>query len=180
MTSDLWEQAGALGEAGQTTAAVLVAVWLRWLGGMPDDVLWRREQPRARRGAPATLEGSSSMFGSESRGALALPVGGVLAAVVAAIAVSVIGNIQHFEQSERLVATAMLDVVAMGLAALGLASLVTGFAIMHARPAIGVVLAVGGSAVAGLIFYWLIVPLILAAAISIYAVRRARRIAAAG
>ena len=118
------------------------------------------------------------MFGPGSRGALVLPVGAVAVAMVVGIAVLVIGNIQYDEQSDRLVPSELLGSIQIGLLAAGLVSLVAGFAIMRSRPAVGAVLAVGGSWVAGLMLYWLIVPLLIAVAISVYAVRRARRIAA--
>ena len=176
--ADLWDQVDGQTGNGRTAAAITMAVWRRWLSGMPDDVLWRREQPRATRPAPAATEGSRAMFGPGSRGALVLPVGAVAIAIAVAIALQVIGEIQYQEQSERLVSSELLSSIHLGLLAAGLASLVAGFAIMRSRPAVGAVLAVGGSWVAGLMVYWLIVPLLIAVAISVYAVRRARRMAA--
>ncbi|HUG29116.1 MAG TPA: hypothetical protein VMQ65_01180 [Candidatus Limnocylindria bacterium] len=176
--ADLWDQVDWLTGNGRTAAAITMAVWLRWLSGVPDDVFWRRDQPRAARSAPAPTEGRRDMFGSGSRAALVLPVGAVAIAIAVAIASLVIGEIQHQEQSERLVSSELLGSIHIGLLAAGLASLVAGFAIMRSRPAVGAVLAVGGSWVAGLMAYWLIVPLLIAVAISFYAMRRARRIAA--
>jgi hypothetical protein len=176
--ADLWDQVDGQTGDGRTAAAITMAVWLRWLSGVPDDVFWRREQPRAARAAPAATEGRRDMFGPGSRGALVLPVGAVAVAMAVGIAVLVIGNIQYYEQSDRLVPSELLGSIQIGLLAAGLVSLVAGFAIMRSRPAVGAVLAVGGSWVAGLMLYWLIVPLLIAVAISFYAVRRARRIAA--
>jgi hypothetical protein len=180
INADLWDQVEGQTGNGRTAAAITMAVWLRWLSGMPDDVFWRREQPTAARAALAATEGRRDVFGPGSRGALVLPVGAVAIAIAVAIAVLVIGNIQYDEQSDRLVSSELLGSIHIGLLAAGLASLVTGFVIMRSRPAVGAVLAVGGSWVAGLMVYWLIVPLLIAAAISVYAVRRARRIAAEG
>lgn len=178
--ADLWDQVDGQAGNGRTAAAITMAVWLRWLSGVPDDVFWRREQPRAARAEPAATEGRRDMFGPGSRGALVLPVGALAIAIAIGIAVQVIGEIQHQEQSERLVPSELLTYFGIGLLVAGLASLVAGFAIMRSRPAVGAVLAVGGSWVAGLMVFWLIVPLLIAAAISVYAVRRARRIAAEG
>lgn len=180
INADLWDQVDGQTGGGRTAVAITMAVWLRWLSGVPDDVFWRREQPTAAQAALAATEGRRGVFGPGSRGALVLPGGAVAIAIAGAIAVLIIGYIQYEEQSERLISSELLGTIHIGLLAAGLASLVAGFVIMRSRPAVGTVLAVGGSWVAGLMTYWLIVPLLIAAAISVYAVRRARRIAAEG
>ena len=178
--SDLADQIDAGCLEGRSPTAMTATIWLRSLTGMLDDVLWRREQPRVARVAPATVEGSGSMVGSGTRGSLVVPVVGIVVAIAVAVTVLVIDNIQYFEQSQRFVASDTLITITIALFALGIASVVVGFVLMGSRPGLGAALAVGGSAVAGLMVYWLILPLLIAAALSVYAVRRARRIAAAG
>jgi hypothetical protein len=97
--SDLWEQVDAHRRAGRSSAAITVAIWRRSLSGVIDDVFWRREQPRGTRAAPATTEGSTAMFGSTTRGSMLVPIGVVGVAILGAITLQVIGEIQHNEQS---------------------------------------------------------------------------------
>jgi hypothetical protein len=101
-----------------------------------------------------------------------------LAIVAAAVAITV-DNIQYMEQSQRLVAEPTLRAISIALFGIGLAGIPVGFLVMRSRPVAGAVLAAGGSVVAALMTYWLIVPLLVAVVISVTAIRRARRIAAA-
>jgi hypothetical protein len=177
IASDLWEQARALEDAGDNRIAAAAAIGARWLLGIPDDLLWRTERRRESRGQGAEPERRSSMAGFGSARVLALPVTVAVTAVVVALAGVVVGNIQHFEQSERIVSSSVLESLGMVLIVGGLAGIVLGFVLMRRQPGVGAVLVVGGAATASISTYWLIVPLILAVVVSWYGVRRARRMA---
>jgi hypothetical protein len=177
ITSDLWEQARALEDAGDNRMAATVAIGARWLLGIPDDLLWRAERRRASRGQGNDRERRRTMLGLGSARVLALPVIVASAAVVVAIAGVVIGNIQYFEQSERIVSNSVLEALWVVLMVGSIAGIVLGFVVMPRQPGVGAVLVVGGAATAGISTSWLIVPLVLAVVVSWYGIRRARRIA---
>ena len=101
----------------------------------------------------------------------------VAAILIVALGVITIDNIQYFDGSDHIVASSTLNTVEVALLVAGLGAIALGFFVMGSRPAEGAALAVGGSLTAAVMTYWLLVPLLLAVAISIYAVRRAMRIA---
>ena len=101
----------------------------------------------------------------------------VAAILVVALGVITIDNIQYFDGSDHIIATSTLNTVEIALLVAGLGAIALGFFVMGSRPAEGAALAVGGSLTAALMTYWLLIPVLLAVAISVYAVRRARRIA---
>lgn len=109
-----------------------------------------------------------------------MPGAVVALAIVGAVLLVAIDNIQYFEQSQRFVPTSTLTTLSLSLLVAGLAGLVAGFAFMRARPITGAILASGGAIVAAVVTYWLIVPLVLALVISAVAIRRARRLVRAG
>jgi len=117
------------------------------------------------------------MFAYASRRSLVAPLGLAVVAIAAAVALLAVGEIQYQEQSERFITNATLSTIHLGLFIVGLVATGAGFVLMRARPWPGAVVAAGGSIVAGLLLYWLIVPLVLAALVAAYAIRRARRIA---
>ena len=101
----------------------------------------------------------------------------VATAIVAALILVTIDNIQYFEQSQRFVPTSTLTNLSLALFGIGLAGLVAGFLVMRARPTTGAILASGGALVAAVMTYWLIVPIVVALVVSAVAIRRARRLA---
>lgn len=177
IAADVWEQAAHLHGHGWPQANVIAAILVRCVRGMPDDVLWRFETAAERTRDDRRREGSVPMQRSGSRIELAVPGAAVVLAIVAAIAVIAIDNIQYVEQSERFVPSSTLGALTIGLLVGGLVSTVVGFAVMGARPMTGATLAAGGAVVAGLMVYWLIVPLVVAVLVAAYSVRRARRLA---
>ena len=102
---------------------------------------------------------------------------GVTAIVVVAIAVITIDNIQFFAGSDDIIAEPTLMLMSVTLLVTGLGAIAIGFVVMNTRPAEGAALVVGGSLAAALMTYWLIVPLLIGTGLSVYAVRRAMRIA---
>jgi hypothetical protein len=177
IASDLWEHARALEDAGDNRMAAAVAIGARWLLGIPDDLVWLTERRRESRGQADDLERRSSMVGFGSARVLALPVMVAVVAVVVALAGVVVGTIQHVEQRESIVSNSVLESLWVVLVVGGLAGILLGFVLMRRQPGVGAVLVVGGVATASISTYWLIVPLVLAVAVSWYGVRRARRMA---
>jgi hypothetical protein len=178
--SDVWEEVEAFADRGSSRAAIRAAVWLRWLAGVPDDVLWRVEQPRNRRNRPNAAERSASAMHATTDRSVVVPGAIVALAIVAALVLVTVDNIQYLEQSQRFVSTSTLMTLSLALFAAGLAGLVAGFVVMRSRPMTGAILASGGSIVAAVMTFWLIVPLVVALVISAVAIRRARRLARLG
>jgi hypothetical protein len=107
-----------------------------------------------------------------------LGLGVAVAAIVAfAIVLITIGIYQYFDGSDQIIAKSTLNTLGNALLVAGLGAIAIGFVVMGSRPAEGAALAVGGSLTAAIMTIWLFIPLLLAVAISIYAVRRAMRIA---
>jgi len=176
LESDLWEQLRSESEQGSERARVAASIWARWLLRIPDDLIWRAEHVAISRGHRSS-ERRSKMDTVTSRNKL-YGLGVVVAAIVAvAIGVMTIDNIQYFDRSDHIIATSTLNTLELALLVAGLGAIALGFFVMGARPAEGATLAVGGSLTAAIMTYWLLIPLLLAVAISVYAVRRARRIA---
>jgi len=175
--SDVWEEVSALTALGSGPAAIRAAVWLRWLAGVPDDLFWRLEQRRTRRTRSTTGEGSATSMNVNTDRSVIVPGAVVATAIVAALILVTIDNIQYFEQSQRFVPTSTLTNLSLALFGIGLAGLVAGFLVMRARPTTGAILASGGALVAAVMTYWLIVPIVVALVVSAVAIRRARRLA---
>lgn len=64
----------------------------------------------------------------------------------------------------------------LGLFSAGLGGTAIGFRMMRTSPGSGAVLAVTGSLTAALAWYWLLIPMTIAIGLSIFAVKRARKI----
>ena len=177
---DLWEQARSAMNEGRHPMVVVAEIWARCLAGIADDVLWRLERSAASRARRQGTEGRQEMTTIRSRRSLALPIGAIAVAIGVALVLITIDNIQYLEQSERIVPSATLASISGVLLVAALACIPVGFLAMRRRPVEGAALVVGGALTAGLMVYWLIVPVLLAVAISWYGIRRARRFAAAG
>jgi hypothetical protein len=100
--------------------------------------------------------------------------------VVALVLISlvvVVNTIQYNDGTQPTgeVASLMLMLAAC-IAVLGIALAGRGFWTMGARPMEGAFLVVGGSSVAGLAWYWLFAPVLVAIVVSVYGVGRARRL----
>ena len=94
--------------------------------------------------------------------------------VAAAIAFNVVGNIEHFN-STQLITKSLKGVLGYSLLAVGLVFTVGGFGLIRRAPWLGAVLAVGGSWVPALMLFWLVLPLFIAAGVSIFAILWAQK-----
>ena len=111
----------------------------------------------------AALRGWSLVFGAIA-----------ITAVVGAVVLMAIDSIQYSRQDDFIVPTSLLTSLWLSLLVFGLAAATTGFVVMRRRPVVGAALAVGGSLSAGIVVFWLILPLLAAIGISVYAINRAR------
>ena len=107
----------------------------------------------------------------------------VLVGVVSAVLLTgliintVIGEIQYQRQDDF--AFRISDwVMASVYGPAGLAAIIGGFWFMRKAPMFGALLVTAGSIAIAILFFWLILPEFIAAGISYYAFRRARRIQA--
>ena len=104
---------------------------------------------------------------------------GVIAAFVlgALITNSVIGEIEYQRQAD-VVFSIHQSVMALVYGPAGLAAIVGGFWFMRKAPMICALIVTAGSVAIAILFFWFILPELIAAGISFYAIRRARRIQA--
>ena len=177
LESDLWEQLRSESEQGTDRARVATSIWARWLLGIPDDLIWRAEHVATSPGHRSSAGRDDKVDPFASRNKLFGLGVGVAAILIVALGVITIDNIQYFDGSDHIVASSTLTALSIALVVAGLGAIAIGFFVMGSRPAEGAALAVGGSLTAALMTYWLLITLLLAVAISVYAVRRARRIA---
>ena len=120
------------------------------------------------------------MFGNESRGAVALTIVGVGTLLAIGIALSAIDFIQAGDPSRVILPKGTLDAMSVNSVLVGTVMIVLGFRRSRSLPVSSAVLVVGGSVIAALPFWWLILPPIVAVALSFVAVRRAFRVVRAG
>lgn len=104
---------------------------------------------------------------------------GVIAAFMlgALIINTAIGEIEYQRQADvafRIGHGVMMSVYGPA----GLAAIVGGFWFMRKAPMFGALLVTAGSVAIAILFFWLILPELIAAGISFYAIRRARHIQA--
>ncbi len=179
LESDMWEQTRSESESGSGDFRIAASIWTRWLVGVPDDLAWRAEQVAASREPSRQAARSSKVDTVTSRNKLFGLGSAVAAILIVAVAIGVftIASIQPRDGSDNIVAWSTIFILGNSLFVAGLAAIAIGFFVMNSRPAEGAALAVGGSLTAGLLSAWLLVTPVLAVAISIYAIRRARRIA---
>ncbi len=116
-----------------------------------------------------------TMRSSLGRATLAL----MAALVVAAIAFNVVDNIEY-ANSTQIVDKGLKGVLGYGLLAVGLALTVSGFVLIRRAPWLGAVLVVGGVWTLAVMVFWLIVPVFIAAGVSAFAIRWAKRRSNAG
>ena len=175
--SDLWEQTSFAAEHGLDRLGLAVSVWSRWLFGVADDLMWRANQ-RATLQHPrrAVTAQPFVRLATSSGGLVRLGAGGAIAIALMCLVVVVNTNAytNGTQPSGELAAT-LLSLIAL-ITGLGTITAVRGFRIMRARPADGAILVAVGSSIAGLAWYWLLAPVILALVISFYGVSRAMRL----
>lgn len=168
--ADLWEQAN---ETPAHLASSLTSQLLaRWFLGLPDDLLWRVAHIRAKDVNPK----EGAMIQSQSFKPIT-----VLAAIISAVSLAwlvintVLGEISYQRQSDvafYVHAETMLFLYGPP----GLAAIVGGFVFMRKAPMLCALLVTAGSMALGILVFWLVIPIFIAAGLSVYAFRRARRI----
>jgi hypothetical protein len=173
--SDLWEQAqdAETGlEDGPPFAAHLL---IRWLLGLPDDLLWRLAHIRTR-----DEDKKSPMLQAKDNRAMTVAMGVIATFVLGLLIINtVVGEIGYYRQTDFAYyvhhGTMMSVYGPIGLAAIG-----GGFWFMHQAPMLCALLVTAGSVDLAILAFWLVVPELIAAGIYFYAFRRARRIQADG
>ena len=172
---DLWEQVHDA-ETGQRDGPPLAThLMLRMLLGLPDDLLWRLAHISSRdQGREGVMEQARDYR------TMTLAAGVIAAVMVGALLVNtVVGEIGYYRQTD------FAYYVHHGLmtsvyAPIGLAAIVGGFWFMRLAPMLCALLVTAGSAALAVLVFWLVLPELIAAGISFYAIRRARRIQAGG
>ena len=94
--------------------------------------------------------------------------------VAGAIAWDVVDNIEYLSDTQ-IVDQGLQDVVGYSILAVGLALTVSGLGLIRRAPWLGAVLLVGGIWTLAVMVYWLIVPLLIAAGVSFFAIRWANK-----
>ena len=168
--ADLCEQAHQ--EAVELAPSLTTHVLFRWILGLPDDLLWRLAHLGAR--DPDTAD--NALIEAKSHRTLAIVTGAVATLLIAVlVALAVTMELEYQRQTDYgLIADA--DFVLSIACPVGLGSIIVGFRSMCRTPLVGAILVSFGSLALAVMFWWLIVPGLIAISLSIYAFRRARRI----
>ena len=173
MHSELYEDTLDKGGDWSATLAILGLM----LRGIPSDLMWRMDQGllRPSQAGKSTERSTGAMQTAELRGWSLVSSVVAITAVVGAVVLMAIDNIQYSRQDNFIAPTSLLTSLEISLLVLGLVAAMTGFVVMRRQPIMGAALAVGGSLSAGIVVFWLILPLLAAIGISVYAINRARR-----
>ena len=180
--ADLWEQAMEATLNDSSRSELASHVLMRWALGVPDDLLWRVAQLGKGNDSGAK---ETAMVQSPMSRTMGYGVGGLaLILLTAALTFTVANQIERgffdFGYARAgsadyawLPETGLLLVVVWPLA-IGL--IVGGFRVMPRSPSLGAFLVVVASAAFAAVMFWLIIPPLVAVAVSVYAIRRARRL----
>ena len=170
--ADLWEQAIEATLNGPSRSELASHVLMRWALGVPDDLLWRVAQ--LGKGNDSGAKETAMAQSSTSR-TMAFGVGGfALVVLVAALTWTVANQIDRAQADYEWVPAMGLVVAVVWPLAIGL--IVGGFRVMPRSPSLGAFLVVVASAAFAAVIFWLIIPPLVAVAVSVYAIRRARRL----
>ena len=174
--ADLWEHAHEAAMKLQDGPPLATHLLLRWLLGLPDDLLWRLAHIRTR--DVNTKEGT--MVQTRDYKTMTVVAGVIAAFVLGALIINtVIGEVEYQRQADVVFSVGQ-KAMALVYGPLGLAAIVGGFWFMRKAPMFCALLVTAGSMAIAILFFWLIVPELIAAGVSFYAIRRARRIQAGG
>jgi hypothetical protein len=175
--SDLWEESRSGTDEGSPRLVIALSIVSRWSCGVIADVTWMLEQgARVRWPWLAGWTHGPAHVGEARRRLLVLGVG-IGLALVLVTSIVVINTVQYHEGTQPTGEAAVtLVALAIAMAVLGIVLAARGLRIMPSRPVEGALLAVGGSSVAGLAWYWLFLPVLLSAAVSVYCLARAARL----
>ena len=182
LDSDLWDQTHATGIHGPGMSGGAYSVLFRCLRGVPANLFWRFAEARTHRGS---TEGRPAMQTFTMRS----PFGRATIILVVALIVATITFVVFYDswysdpaRGDGPVSVALWPwvVLGLGLLGVGLVAIVGGFALMRRGPWLGTSLVVGGVWMVALLFYWLYVPLFIAAGASVFAIVWTKRRANAG
>jgi hypothetical protein len=173
--SDLWEQSTFSAPDGVARVELALEVWSRCLLGVADDLTWRAEQRAEQRPQPVLKVRSRRAIRESGRRLLVLGSGMTIALALVSL-VAIVNTIEYRDGTQPDGAIAVLLILlAAAIAVIGGMITARGFWIMRVRSAEGALLVFGGSFVAGLAWYWLFAPVVLAMVVSIYGLARASR-----
>ena len=170
--ADVWDQTHAWDLHGPSTPGGPSSVLLRCLRGMPADLLWRFAEAPTHRNSTEGRSAMQTFTMRSSIGRATIILTALL--VVATITFTVVHQIER-SNGTQIINQGLLDALRYSLLAVGLVLTVSGFGLIRRAPWLGAVLAVGGSWTSALIVFWLIWPLFVAAGVSVFAIRWARR-----
>ena len=176
--ADLWEQAREAALMARPTSTLRSEVALRLLLGVQADLLWRFAEARTHSNS---TEGRSAMqtFTMRSRMGAAWSI--LMAVLVAAsIALIAVHSIEYEDPSRRIMVPWLKYSLGISLLTAGIGLTVTGFRWIRQAPWLGALVAVGGLWMVAVLFYWLTVPLFIAAGASVFAIGWAKRRTNAG
>ena len=174
--ADLWEQLNENKTSPGGNPSLTMHVLLRWLMGLPDDLLWRLANIRAK-----NID-QKEEFMVQTRNYMTLTViTGVVMTILlfGLLAWTVLENIEYYRQIEFAYLPHWSYVLSV-YGPISLASIVGGFWFMRKAPMLGAILVAAGSTALAIMLYWLILPVLFAVGVSFYAFRRAYRIEAGG
>ena len=178
--ADVWEPTRAWGVHGPSASGDAWSVLLRCLRGALADLLWRFSEARIHRRSTAEMAALQT-FTMRSR------IGVTTIILVVALIVATITFVGLYDRwyndparGDGRVSVALWPWVVLGvlLLGVGLVAMVGGFALIRRGPWLGTLLVAGGEWMVALLFYWLYVPLFIAAGASVFAIGSARRHAA--
>ncbi len=174
--ADLWEQARDAALMARPTNTLRSQIALRLVLGVPADLLWRFDKATNR----SSTEGRPTMETFAMRSPLGRATLAVMALlVVATIAVVVVHQIDR-NGSTEIISRGLLNVLYTASVAVGLVLTASGLGLIRRAPWLGAVLAVGGSWVPALMLFWLVLPLFIAAGVSVFAILSAKKQANVG
>ena len=171
--ADLWEQAHDADTGLRKGPPLATHLLFRMLLGVPDDMMWRLAHIR-------TGDGGREGVMEQARDyrTMTLTAGVVAAVLIGALLINTVtGEIEHQRQTDlayHIGSGIMMTVYGP----IGLAAIVGGFWFMRQAPMFCALLVTAGNAALAILTFWLVLPELIAAGISFYAIRRARRIQA--
>ena len=176
INADIWEQAQETAVRPRTGPPLALHLLHRWLLGLPDDLLWRLAHLRTRNLHPK----EGAMVHANDYKTLTILTGTIAVLLLAALVTyTVAAEIEYQRQADYGFVFHWVYLVTP-VSPVSLAAIVVGFWFMPKGPMLGALLVTSGSLAIAIMFYWLIVPELIAIGLSLYAFRRARRIQAHG
>lgn len=173
--ADLWEQAHDADTGLRKGPPLATHLLFRMLLGVPDDMMWRLAHIR-------TGDGGREGVMEQARDyrTMTLTAGVVAAVLIGALLINTVtGEIEHERQTD-LAYHIGYGIMMMVYGPIGLVAIVGGFWFMRQAPMFCALLVAAGSVALAILVFWLVLPELIAAGISFYAIRRARRIQAGG